>query len=553
MFEDGKRRPDGLGVEPSLHDLDALVQRLDVIIGEHRYGLLSEDDALVDRELRDVHRAASYLHAGLERLCDRVPPLERRKERGMGVEHAAGIGRMHLLAENRPEACHRDKIDGELRQRLNDLVRVGPAVELPREVVADDGSKRNPCALSDLLRRTVSIDEDHPNRKIRDKQRLQQASCSRSKHRDSHLSTLPAPSSAPRGCGRSRRPHARRRLERRRSSDEIDPQLMVACSSAIQTERSRPVFADVRLCADSRQVPDDLDHSRSGLSGILGDDDACCLERRDLALRGADVSRDDRARVSHLPALWSGVACDELRSALFRVTTDLTDHQDRSSLRVLLECREAVNEVRARDRVSTDADARRLTDALLGQLEDRLVKDRSRPRDKTDRSSCQRDVTRGDANVRLASRDDAGAVWAEQASVREVPLQRRVDACLILGGDELGDADDEGNTSLRSLENRRWRTRRRNSDKGRIRTGRGDRFSDVAEDGDSLYHLARSPRIRPCHHLRAISAISQRVIQALARRAHTLHNYLGRLVNEDAHLAPPAISTAFFAASSIVG
>ena len=114
------------------------------------------------------------------------------------------------------------------------------------------------------------------------------------------------------------------------------------------------------------------------------------------------------------------VGRDELRRPLLLRAADLADHHDRLRLGVLLEGVEAVDEVRARDRVAADAHARGLPDALLRELVQRLVGQGARPRDDAHRPARQRDVARGDADVALPGADDAGAVRAEQAGVGEL-------------------------------------------------------------------------------------------------------------------------------------
>ena len=84
---------------------------------------------------------------------------------------------------------------------------------------------------------------------------------------------------------------------------------------------------------------------------------------------------------------------------------------------------EAVDEVRAGHRVAADADARRHADALLLQLVERLVGERAGAADDADVRAVGGghlgDLAGGDADVALAGADDAGAVRAEQAGVRD--------------------------------------------------------------------------------------------------------------------------------------
>src|SRR5918996_649782 len=80
---------------------------------------------------------------------------------------------------------------------------------------------------------------------------------------------------------------------------------------------------------------------------------------------------------------------------------------------VPLELRKDVDEVRPGDRVTSDADARRLTYAALSQLVDDLIRQRSRPRHEADRARLA-DLARDDADVGLARRDEAGTVRSNE-------------------------------------------------------------------------------------------------------------------------------------------
>ena len=79
---------------------------------------------------------------------------------------------------------------------------------------------------------------------------------------------------------------------------------------------------------------------------------------------------------------------------------------------------EAVDEARAGNRVTTDADARRDADALLVQLVERLVRERAGAADDADRTTRLGDLGGDEADVALADREDAGTVRAEDARRR---------------------------------------------------------------------------------------------------------------------------------------
>src|SRR4051794_23803411 len=83
------------------------------------------------------------------------------------------------------------------------------------------------------------------------------------------------------------------------------------------------------------------------------------------------------------------------------------------------------------------------TVALLLQLVEGLVGERARATDDAHGPTPEGDLARGDADVALTRRDDAGAVRPQQAGVREVALEDVERPGLVLGGDALGDAHHE--------------------------------------------------------------------------------------------------------------
>jgi hypothetical protein len=80
-----------------------------------------------------------------------------------------------------------------------------------------------------------------------------------------------------------------------------------------------------------------------------------------------------------------------------------------SSLKAL----QAVNEIRAVDRVAADADAGALAQPGVGDLVDGLIGERAAAADDAD-AARRVDVAGHDADLALAGRDDAGAVGADQ-------------------------------------------------------------------------------------------------------------------------------------------
>ena len=210
---------------------------------------------------------------------------------------------------------------------------------------------------------------------------------------------------------------------------------------------------------DGLEALQDLAHELSGLGRRLADLDARSLERFLLALGGAGSVGHDGAGVAHRLALGRREACDvaddRLRDVLLdvgcglllSVATDLADHHDRLGVGVCLECLERVDVRRADDGVTTDADRGR--EAVVAQLEHHLVRQRARLRDEPDRSRSG-DRRRRDACERLARRDDAGAVGADDPGALALGVRPELSA--VLDRDALGDDDEETDLSVDRLD-----------------------------------------------------------------------------------------------------
>ena len=97
----------------------------------------------------------------------------------------------------------------------------------------------------------------------------------------------------------------------------------------------------------------------------------------------------------------SVVLLEEVCSVLFGGTTNLANHDDSVSLAVLEEDLEAVDEVCAREGVTTNTDDKRLTETGLGGLVDGLVGKSAGAGDDADATALV-DETRHDANLTLA-------------------------------------------------------------------------------------------------------------------------------------------------------
>src|SRR5688500_19112589 len=103
------------------------------------------------------------------------------------------------------------------------------------------------------------------------------------------------------------------------------------------------------------------------------------------------------------------VALDERGCFLLVGAADLADQDDRAGFGVVLEERQAVDEVGADDRIAADPDARRLADAGTRQVMNDLVGKRAAPRHNAN-GSRRADLAGEDPDLALAGADETRAV-----------------------------------------------------------------------------------------------------------------------------------------------
>ena len=132
-----------------------------------------------------------------------------------------------------------------------------------------------------------------------------------------------------------------------------------------------------------------------------------------------------------------------------------------------------------------------LPEAHLGELVADLVRERPRAADEPDPSLAQ-DLRRDDPDVRLAGRERARAIRAEQGD----PLGPDVvvDPQHVVRGQALGDADHRLDPGVDGLVDRIRGEPRRDEDHGRVRARLVDRLGHRVEDGDALDVLAALAR-----------------------------------------------------------
>src|SRR5690606_244291 len=178
---------------------------------------------------------------------------------------------------------------------------------------------------------------------------------------------------------------------------------------------------------------------------------ACVFQCSKLLVGSTFAAGDDCTSVTHALACRSSYTSDVGHNRLgyigldvgcsffFSATADLTDHDDRFGLRIVLEHFQDVDEVGARDRVATDTHAGGLTETGVSGLLYRFVGQGAGAGDDA-HFTWQVDVPGLDAGLALAGGDDARAVGPDQAYAQLITLDLALEH--VEGGDAFGDADD---------------------------------------------------------------------------------------------------------------
>ena len=240
---------------------------------------------------------------------------------------------------------------------------------------------------------------------------------------------------------------------------------------------------------------------------------------------------------------------NELGGGLFRGTTDFADHDDRLRLGVRLEQSQGIDEGRADDRITADAEAGRLPDAQAGQLINGFVGQRPRARDHAHRTRL-RDLGGHDTDATLTRRNHARAVRPDETHARTG--KRLLGAQHIDRRNALGDACGQRQPGVGRFEDRIRGTRRRHEDDRSVGTGRCDRLARRIEDGNAFDGLPAFAGMHATNDLRAVLDRELRV--KLAHAAHALNQQLRVLVAENGHVSLLALAaaTAFSPASRSV-
>ena len=187
---------DDLRQQAMLDGLDALLQRVGVVVRQHRHALGGDHGAGVDAAVDVVHGRRGLGHAGREYVVDRVRAGELRQRGGVRVHDAAG----EALEEAAPQQVHvpgaHDQVDPVLDQPVGHRrvarVAVGVVVEL-------ESRRRDPGRSRPLERPRIGVvARDRDDRQALVDQRLQVRPLAADEHAD-HVSrpiTVPAAASA---------------------------------------------------------------------------------------------------------------------------------------------------------------------------------------------------------------------------------------------------------------------------------------------------------------------------------------------------------------------
>src|SRR5580658_3316932 len=248
------------------------------------------------------------------------------------------------------------------------------------------------------------------------------------------------------------------------------------------------------------------------------------------------------------------IRLDELRSLLFIRSADLANHDDRFGPRIIIQQLQCINVRCADDRVATNTDRRRLTEAARRQLINRLVRQRTRARDDAN-TSLFVNTPRHDADLRLARRDHTRTVRPDEPRLRV--LHNLPHLHHVQHWNAFRDADHQRQPSISGFEDAVRSSRWRNEDHRRIRSGLLHRLLDGVEDRPALM---RRPTFTWSHTANdeLVAELLRILIAALRMEGafatgNSLHDQPRVLVYENAHYFTPfAAATTRSAASFIV-
>src|SRR5207253_8931383 len=147
--------------------------------------------------------------------------------------------------------------------------------------------------------------------------------------------------------------------------------------------------------------------------------------------------RDARDEADHR---FFHVGFDPPRACLLGIAADLTDHDHRIGVGVLVEHLHDIDMLQSVDRLAADAYASRLTQPALHQLTHRFVGQRPRARNDSDASLLVY-VAGHDADLDFIRRDDPWTVGADEECMFALHAVTRANH--VAHRDAFGNADDQ--------------------------------------------------------------------------------------------------------------
>src|SRR5438309_7303766 len=234
---------------------------------------------------------------------------------------------------------------------------------------------------------------------------------------------------------------------------------------------------------------------------------------------------------------------------LFVAAADLADEHHLRGRWILFEHLDHVAERQAQHRVAADPDDRRLAHPGGGERRCDLIREGAAARNQADRPRLG-DALGDDPDLRLAGRDEAGAVGAKQARLR-ITAEKIFDPDHLLDRDAFRDADDEGDACRGGLHDRVGRERRRDEDARSVGACRLDRVRHRVEHRDAEMGRPSLARADAADDLRAQGLHLFGMKRAFAA-GDPLDDHRRRRVDEDAH-SPPRSPGRLPRAAAVVG
>src|SRR3990172_4967835 len=222
---------------------------------------------------------------------------------------------------------------------------------------------------------------------------------------------------------------------------------------------------------------------------------------------------------------------DILCGALFCISPDLADHDNRVGLSVLFKHLQEVNKVCPIDRVSADSDACRLPKTGLCDLPDRLIGKGSAPRYHADPPFFM-DKARHDPDLALLRVDDPGAVRPYEPALFSCHEPFGLDH--IHHRDPLGNTDDQGDLRLYRFHDGICGKWRRDKDHRDIGPCRIHSLPDCIEYRDALKLSPALAGSDPGHNIGPILHAGTGMERTLLTR-NPLHHQPCRFINENTH------------------